>query len=120
MLPPTDPKKNLMYTAHVYRGNWNDSFKQQVATAVSKAPVFFTEWGHMLNSGDAVLGTTSASWGPDFRATVDGNGGSWTAWVTDQSWTPNMFSDSGLTQLTDFGKLTKDWLAATATSDWVE
>jgi hypothetical protein len=118
--PPTDPKKNLMYTAHVYPGNWNSTFKQQVATAVTKAPVFFTEWGYILNSGDAVVGTSSASWGPDFRTLVDGNGGSWTAWVTDNSWTPNMFTDAALTQLTDFGKLAKDWLAAKATSDWVE
>lgn len=118
--PPSDPEKNLMYTAHVYPGNWNASFKQQVATAVSKAPVFFTEWGYVLNGSDATLGTSNASWGTEFRAVLDGNGSSWTAWVTDNAWTPNMFSDEQLTQLTDFGKLAKDWLAAKATSDWVE
>jgi len=118
--PPNDPKSNLMYTAHVYPGNWNATFKTQVATAVTKAPVFFTEWGYILNSGDAVVGTSSATWGSDFRTLVDGNGGSWTAWVTDNSWTPNMFSDSAITQLTDFGTLAKTWLAAKATSDWVQ
>jgi hypothetical protein len=51
---------------------------------------------------------------------VDGNGASWTAWVTDNSWTPNMFSDSAITQLTDFGKLVKSWLLAKASSDWVQ
>ena len=118
--PPDDPLKNLMYTAHVYPGNWNDNFKKQVATAVAKAPVFFTEWGYVLNGSDQNLGTSNASWGPDFRSAVDTNGASWTAWVSDNSWTPNMFSDSAITKLTDFGALTKDWLAAKANSDWVE
>jgi hypothetical protein len=118
--PPTDPKANLMYTAHAYPGNWNDTFKKQVATAVTKAPVFFTEWGYILNSGDAVVGTSSTTWGTDFQKVVDGNGGSWTAWISDNSWTPNMFSDSAITQLTDFGKLVKSWLAAKANSDWVQ
>jgi len=31
-----------------------------------------------------------------------------------------MFSNSGLTTLTDFGTLVKNWLAAKATQDWVQ
>ncbi len=118
--PPKDPKSNLMFTAHPYPGNWKDAFKAQVATAVTKAPVFFTEWGYVLNGSDANLGTSNASWGSDFQTVVDGNGGSWTAWVTDNNWTPNMFSDGEISQLTDFGKLVKSWLAAKADSDWVQ
>jgi len=118
--PPSDPKSNLMYTAHIYPGNWNAAFKQQVATAVTKAPVFITEWGYILNSGDSVVGTSSATWGTDLQTLVDGNGASWTAWITDNGWTPNMFTDSALTQLTDFGKLAQSWLAAKATSNWVQ
>jgi hypothetical protein len=117
--PPSDPKSNLMYTAHIYPGNWNSNFKTQVSTAAGKAPVFITEWGYILNSGDGVVGTNSATWGPDLRTLVDGNGASWTAWVTDNGWTPNMFSDTAITQLTDFGNLVKTWLAAKASSDWV-
>jgi hypothetical protein len=117
--PPTDSKSNLMFTAHIYPGNWNATFKQQVATAVGKAPVFITEWGYMLN-GDSVLGTSSAAWGTDLQTLVDANGASWTAWISDNSWTPNMFTDTAITQLTDFGKLVKTWLAAKATSDWVQ
>ena len=48
------------------------------------------------------------------------DGAKWTAWVADNSWSPNMFSDTGLTQLTDFGTLVKGWLAAKASSDWVQ
>jgi hypothetical protein len=29
---------------------------------------------------------------------------SWTAWVTDNSWTPHMSPDVAITQLTDFGQ----------------
>ena len=111
---------NLAYTAHVYPGNWSTSFKAQVTTAVAKAPVFITEWGYVLNGSDKNLGTASTTWGTDFEALVDGNGASWTAWVTDNSWTPNMFSNSAFTTLSDFGTVVKNWLAAKASSDWVQ
>jgi len=111
---------NLMYTAHVYPGNWNSNFQAQVATAAAVAPVFFTEWGYVLNGSDRNLSTSSTTWGSDFRTIVDSNGGSWTAWVTDNSWTPNMFSDAVLTQLTDFGTFAKTWLADKYASDWVQ
>jgi hypothetical protein len=54
------------------------------------------------------------------QTTLNGDGASWIAWVTDNSWTPNMFTDTALTQLTDFGTLTKTWLSSKATSDWVQ
>jgi hypothetical protein len=116
--PPTGT--NLVYTAHIYPGNWSTSFQTQVATAVAKAPVFITEWGYVLNGSDKNLGTSSATWGTDFEAKVDSYGASWTAWVTDNSWTPNLFSNSTFTSLSDFGTVTKNWLAAKASSDWVQ
>jgi len=54
------------------------------------------------------------------QSTVDGDGASWTAWVTDNSWTPSIFADANLTTLTTFGMQVKTWLAATANSDWVQ
>ena len=116
--PPTGT--NLMYTAHIYPGNWSTSFQQQVTAAVAKAPVFITEWGYVLNGSDKNLGTASATWGTDFEALVDANGASFTAWVTDNSWTPNLFSNSAFTSLSDFGTVVKNWLAAKASSDWVQ
>lgn len=116
--PPTGT--NLMYTAHVYPGNWTGTFETQVSTAASKAPVFFTEWGYSLTGSDQNLIASSASWGTDFKAVVDASGGSWTAWVTDNSWQPALFSDAAITNLTEFGTLTKNWLAEKYTSDWVE
>ncbi len=111
---------NLMYTAHVYPGNWKDTFKSQVETATAVAPVFFTEWGYSRTGSDTNLVASSASWGTDFKAIVDANGGSWTAWVTDNSWQPAMFSDASISRLNEFGTLTKDWLTEKYTSDWVE
>ena len=110
--PPTGT--NLMYTAHVYPSNWKsgNGFQTQVATAVTKAPVFMTEWGYDRSD--------PASWGTAFQTTIDGNGASWTAWVTDNAWTPSMFADSSLTTLTSFGTLVKTWLTAKANSDWVQ
>ncbi len=108
--PPTGT--NLMYTAHIYPSNWSSAFQSQVATAAAKAPVFISEWGY-ANSDPASFGTS-------LQTTVNGDGASWTAWVTDNAWTPSIFGDSSLTTLTSFGSLVKSWLAATANSDWVQ
>lgn len=116
--PPTGG--NLMFTAHVYPGNWKTAFQTQVTTAVAKAPVFMTEWGYQLTGSDATLTASSASWGTDLETFADSNGLSWTAWIDDNGWTPPVFTDTSLTSLTDFGTLVKTWLAAKASSDWVQ
>jgi endoglucanase len=108
--PPTGG--NLMYTAHIYANNWNSTFQSQVSAASAKVPVFISEWGY--SSSD------SASFGPGLQTTVDGDGASWTAWVTDNSWAPAMFTNQGLTTLSTFGAQVKTWLAATANSNWVQ
>ena len=108
--PPTGT--NLMYTAHIYASNWSAAFQSQVATATAKAPVFISEWGY--GSSDP------SSFGTSLQTTVNGDGASWTAWVTDNAWTPSIFADANLTTLTNFGTLVKSWLAATANSDWVQ
>ena len=61
-----------------------------------------------------------ATFGPSLQTTVDGNGASWTAWVTDNAWTPSIFTDANLTALTNFGTQLKAWLDAKANSDWVQ
>lgn len=108
--PPTG--KNFMYTAHIYPNNWKTAFQTQVSTAVTKAPVFITEWG--FNATDP------QTFGTGLQTTVDGNGASWTAWVTDNEWGPPMFSDMAMTQLNTFGSLVKTWLAAKANDHWVQ
>ncbi len=111
--PPTGG--NLMYTAHIYASNWTSTgaFQTQVTTACSKAPVFITEWGY--SNSDTNYQTFSTT----LQTAIDSEGASWTAWVTDNAWTPSMFSDSAITQRTTFRTQVKTWLAAKATSDWV-
>jgi endoglucanase len=105
---------NLMYAAHIYPTNWSSAFQSQVAAAAARAPVFVSEWGYSASDPNP------HAWGTALQATLDGDGASWTAWVTDNAWTPSMFADASLTTLTDFGALVKTWLAATASSDWVQ
>ena len=103
-----DPPRgsNLVYTAHIYAANWNQTFQTQVATAVASAPVFVTEWGYTATDPN------SHAWGTALQATIDADGASWTAWVTDNAWSPPMFTSTALTGLTDFGTLVKTWLAS--------
>jgi len=110
--PPTG--SNLMYTAHIYPSNWNADFRTQLATAVAKVPVFISEWGY------GATDPNPHTWGTDLQTLVDSDGASWTAWVTDNAWTPSIFADPSLTTLTDFGTLVHDWLGAKANSDWVQ
>lgn len=106
---------NFMYTAHIYPSNWSSTgaFQAQITTACSKAPVFITEWG--FANSDA----NYANFASTLRTSVDNEGASWTAWVTDNAWTPSIFSDTNMTQLTAFGLQVKSWLAAKAASDWI-
>jgi endoglucanase len=106
---------NLMYTAHIYASNWTASgaFQDQITMACGKAPVFITEWGYA--NSDANYQTFAST----LQSSVDSEGASFTAWVTDNAWTPSMFTDATFTTLTTFGTQVKTWLAAKATSDWV-
>ena len=103
---------NLMYTAHIYPGNWNSAFQNQVSTAVAKVPVFITEWGYILNGSDQTLGTSKADYGKAFQTQVDGYGASWIAWVTDNVLDAQHVLRQCTHAATDFGELTKAWLAA--------
>jgi len=76
--------------------------------------------GRTAAGGSQAIGGNSNTNGTNFRTVLDANGASWTAWVTDNSWTPKIFSDKNLTQFTDFGTLTNTWLAAEYGNDWVE
>jgi endoglucanase len=107
---------NLVFTAHIYPGNWTTPFQTRVTAAVATVPVFVSEWGYDLvatmskNDPNANLETTSETWVTDLETYVDGNGASWTAWVADPAWGPPMFTnDAG--GLTDFGSAVQTWLA---------
>jgi hypothetical protein len=103
---------NLAYTAHIYPGNWNATFKAEVEKCVAAHPVFVTEWGYATGTaGDKNLLAPSAAWGTDLQSYLDDKGASWTAWVADKDWGPPLYASNGV-ELTDFGTLVKGWLAA--------
>lgn len=111
---------NVVLSAHIYPGNWNATFKAQVDTAAAAYPLFISEWGYGVDDPKDTVGyTSSPTWGTELQTYIDGKGASWTAWVTDDSWTPKMFSSVASGTLTPFGTLTKDWLVAKTNSDWV-
>jgi hypothetical protein len=110
---------NIVYTAHIYPGNWNATFKAQVEQCLTKSPVFVTEWGYTTGASDKNLNAPTAAWGTDVETYFDAKGVSWTAWVADKGWAPPLYATDG-TSLTDFGTLVKGWLAAKAASDWVQ
>jgi endoglucanase len=107
---------NLVFTAHIYPGNWNADFQGRVTAAVATVPVVVSEWGyHLVASASPTdpsfnLEATSDAWVNGLESYVDGNGASWTAWVADPAWGPPMFTnDAG--GLTDFGTAVQTWLA---------
>ena len=118
--PPTGA--NLMFTAHIYPGNWvvaRKYFQNAGGDRRGQSSGIHHRMGVRLNSSDKTW-HHERELGDRLRDPLDSNGASWTAWVTDNFWTPSIFSDSALTALTDFGTLVKNWLAAKATSDWVQ
>jgi hypothetical protein len=117
--PPTGT--NLMYVAHIYPGNWSSAFQSQLTTALAKVPVFISEWGYVYSTTASpdVTTTNVETWGSSLQTVIDDGGASWTAWVTDNAWLPNLFTDMALTQLSPFGTQVQTWLAGTDTTDWV-
>lgn len=80
---------NIAYVAHVYPPHfakaWN---RQQVEQVVKRHPVFMTEWGF----GNGVnLNGTITGYGEPIMKWADSLGISWTAWIADNNWQPNMF-----------------------------
>ena len=109
--PPTGG--NLMFTAHIYASNWNSTFQTPGRDRSGQGAGVRDRVGlqrHRIRPAS----------GPGLQTTLNGDGASWTAWVTDNSWAPPMFSDASITTLNTFGMQVKSWLAATATSDWVQ
>jgi hypothetical protein len=110
---------NLVFTAHIYPGNWpgsNNGFQTRVANAAMTVPVAITEWGYQIGTASN-LATPDDTWAQSLQSFVESGGESWTAWVADPSWGPPMFtratggSANSFNGLTDFGTFVQGWLA---------
>ena len=120
---------NLVFTAHIYPGNWPGSmnaFQTRVANAAMSEPVAITEWGYEIGTASAFnnLATPNDTWAQSLQTFVNSGGESWTAWVADPSWGPPMFTKAtgtdvnAFNSLNDFGMFVQTWLAGgTGSSD---
>jgi endoglucanase len=115
---------NLVYTAHIYPGNWpttNNTFLTRVTNAAMNVPVAVTEWGYEIGTASTFnnLATPDDTWAQALQTLLNTGGESWTAWVADPYWGPAMFNRptgtggvNGFSSLTDFGTFVQKWLAA--------
>jgi hypothetical protein len=111
---------NLVYAIHAYRSQWEaySSNRDQIEQALNSGQaIAVTEWGDDTNpsSADATWATTTTA-APPLRQLLEPSAGAahpvvgWFAWALTQSWSPDLFSDSALTQPTIFGEATRQWL----------
>ncbi len=110
---------NLAYTAHTYPSNFpgtGSGFQTRVVQATKAVPVFITEWGFTVGTGNGTV--PDDSWGQNLLAVAEAGGASWTAWVADPSWGPPMFTHGAGGQpvntfngLNDFGTFVQTELA---------
>ncbi len=118
---------NLIFTAHIYPGNWPGSmngFQNRVANAAMGEPVAITEWGYEIGTASASnnLLTPNDTWAQNLETFVQSGGESWTAWVADPAWGPPMFkrtagaSVNAFNGMDDFGTFVQTWLAGGAAS----
>jgi aryl-phospho-beta-D-glucosidase BglC (GH1 family) len=122
---------NLVFTAHIYPGNWPGSmngFQTRVANAAMGEPVAITEWGYQIGTASSFnnLATPDDTWAQNLQSFIASGGESWTAWVADPSWGPPMFTRAtgkdvnAFNGLTDFGTFVQTWLdggGGSATAD---
>lgn len=127
---PLTPATNLVFTAHVYPGNYPgsmNSFQNNITTAIAAVPVFMSEWGYTQKTPTGPYDNLDtpgpdggvAPWAASLQTYINGNGASWTAWVADPSWGPPMFMTGG-SGLTEFGTFVQAWLAADVNMNWVQ
>jgi len=56
-------QKNIMYSLHFYAGSHGDELRKKTEIALSKGlPIFATEWGTTLNTGDQFFPDKTITW----------------------------------------------------------
>jgi endoglucanase len=60
---PIRNQKNIMYSLHFYAGSHGDELRKKTEIALSKGlPIFATEWGTTLNTGDQFFPDKTITW----------------------------------------------------------
>ncbi|MBN1765731.1 MAG: hypothetical protein JW860_10775, partial [Sedimentisphaerales bacterium] len=97
--PVSDPigGDNIAYVSHIYPGHWLDeywgpSYMNEITTCAALHPVFMTEWGFSMTSGESALEGTISEYGQPLMDFVEGLKISHSGWVASYDWGPPMFN----------------------------
>ena len=103
--------ENIVYVAHVYPGLDQRHWDNWMFNAADKIPIFVTEWGFRKDSGKVTSGTIS-SYGKAIKNKLEQYNLSWTSWVADYEWEPEMFDSDWnlLVGENEMGGFVKDYL----------
>jgi len=115
---------NIVIVSHIYSGHWLDSYwapsyKAEIDTALTRYPVFMTEWGFSQSASSSDGNITS--YGQPLADFREARKISNTAWVSSYDWGPPMFTDGLNYKLRigegEMGGFVKDMLYAKRNSD---
>ncbi|PIG91389.1 glycoside hydrolase family 5 protein [Gloeocapsopsis sp. IPPAS B-1203] len=82
--------KNIVYVAHLYPGLDRSLWDKWIFNVADKIPLFITEWG-FRNGADYPTSGTRTNFGVPLMKNLEKYNLSWTCWVADHSWQPEMF-----------------------------
>lgn len=92
---PNNPiqSKNIVYVAHIYPGLDKSLWDEWIFSAANRIPIFVTEWGFRKGAEYPTSGTVT-SFGIPLKQKLEQYNLSWTCWVADHIWHPQMFDSS--------------------------
>ncbi len=103
--------KNIVYVAHIYPGLEQRHWDTWMFNTADKIPLFVTEWGFRKDSGKITSGTIS-NYGIAIKNKLEEHNLSWTSWVADYDWEPEMFDANWNLRVgeNEMGGFVKDYL----------
>lgn len=82
--------KNIVYVAHIYPGLDQALWNSWIFNVANQIPIFITEWG-FRDGADYPTNGTITSFGLPLKKKMEKFNLSWTSWVADHTWQPEMF-----------------------------
>ena len=82
--------KNIVYVAHIYPALKKFLWDIWIFNAAKKIPIFITEWGFREGADYPTSGTITG-FGIPLKKKLEKYNLSWTCWVADYEWQPEMF-----------------------------
>lgn len=92
---PDNPVKgdNIVYVAHVYPGLAKSYWDSWIFNVANQIPIIITEWGFRKGATYPNSGTIT-NFGIPLKDKIEQYNLSWTSWVADYSWEPEMFDSN--------------------------